>query len=74
MGTKVKVFGGYPRGKFRTVVAASSKKAGAMIVGCSLNHFNNYWTESFNKTELDVALSEPGVVFELVNGSWKAKR
>ncbi|MGE8063800.1 hypothetical protein [Pseudomonas sp. NPDC089569] len=62
----LKVFGGLTmvKGKqVRTIVAASSQKKAAELVGVSLSYLRGYWSETGNAVELKTALSQPGVVF-----------
>lgn len=62
----LKVFGGltFVGGKqVRTIVAAKSQKAAAEAVGISLGEFRNYWAETGNDQELEIALPQPGIVF-----------
>jgi hypothetical protein len=62
---KLKVFGGIlylQGGEHRAIIATSSQKKAAEIVGVSLWSFRKYWTETGNKKELEAALSEPEVV------------
>lgn len=64
---KLKVYGGnlYQKGgRFcRAVVAASSRPKAALILGQGLGHFRNYWSETGNQAEIEIAMSRPGVVF-----------
>lgn len=68
---KLKVFGGLvvnhrrnkrEHGQCRAIVATTSQSAAAKIVGCSLNSFRDYWSETGNATELAAALARPGVL------------
>lgn len=66
MKGKLKVYGGniFVRGvQRRAIVAASSQKEVARIIGCPLYEIREWWCETGNNRELDVALAEPGVVF-----------
>ena len=70
----MKVFGGltFQDGKqVRTIVATTSKKKGAELVGISLHHFRDYWGETGNKDELEAALPNPEIV--LVSSSIQCK-
>lgn len=58
----MKVFGGltFVSGKqVRTIVAASTKKEAAELIGVSLYCFNQYWTRTGNKLEIEAALANP---------------
>jgi hypothetical protein len=64
---KLKVFGGLTceNGKqVRTIVAATSKKKAAELVGVSLYGFSDFWCETGNDTELETALASPMTVFK----------
>ncbi|HET8635504.1 MAG TPA: hypothetical protein VFL96_01500 [Acidobacteriaceae bacterium] len=66
--TKFKVYGGTYDGRHRVIVAASSKKAAYAAIckvwpNISYYYWNGYTSDTGNKTELSVALSEPGTVF-----------
>lgn len=50
-------------GQVRTIVAASSQKEAAKLVGLSLYEFRNYWSETGNAFETEVAKSRPGILF-----------
>jgi hypothetical protein len=63
----MKVFGGltFNNGKqVRTIVATTSKKKAAALVGESLYHFNSYWCETGNEAELLAALASPDTVLK----------
>lgn len=47
----------------RTVVAASSQKEAAALVGVSMYEFRHYWCETRNDVEVRAALSAVGTVF-----------
>lgn len=62
----LKVFGGVgmgPRSQTRRIVATTSQKKAAELVGWSLHSFRQYWTETGNEVEVQVATATPGVVF-----------
>jgi hypothetical protein len=62
----LKVYGGLTmlHGKqVRTIVATTSQKAAAELVGISLSYLRGYWSETWNRQELEVALAQPGTVF-----------
>lgn len=64
---KLKVFAGltFEKGKqLRTIVAASSQKQAAALVGESLSSFRTWWTDTGNDIECQTALSKPGTVFK----------
>lgn len=68
--SKLKVYGGltFMNGEqYRTIVATTSKKKACEIVGGSLYHFNNYWSETGNKLEIEVATSQPETIFVAPN-------
>lgn len=70
----LKVFGGLTvenGNQVRTIVATTSKKKAAALVGESLYHFNEYWCETGNDIELQTALSSPMTVFKVSSGSGK---
>lgn len=63
---KLKVYGGLVivGGKQRrAVVATTSQKRAAFLFEVSLYEFNNYFCETVNEAELEVALAKPEVVF-----------
>lgn len=47
----------------RTIVATTSQKKAADLVGVSLSMVRGYWSETWNEQELQVALAQPGTVF-----------
>lgn len=47
----------------RAIVAAPSQKAAAEAFGVSLHEFRNYGGETGNAGEIEVATSDPGVVY-----------
>lgn len=60
----LKVFGGltFKGGmQMRTLVAASSQKAAAKLVGTSLDDFRAYWSVTGNRAEVEAALAQPGI-------------
>ncbi|HGS4434350.1 TPA: hypothetical protein ACMDNU_003486 [Vibrio cholerae] len=53
---KLKVYGGITygaEGQFRNVVAATSKSKAASILNITINQMNSWWTETFNKYEVE---------------------
>jgi hypothetical protein len=63
---KLKVFGGLTvvKGKqVRTIVATTSKKKAAELVGESIHQINTWWEETGNATEVAVATAKPDTVF-----------
>lgn len=63
---KLKVYGGITygaEGQFRTVVAATSKSKAASILNITIYQMNSWWMETFNKYEVEAAMSEPGAIF-----------
>jgi len=66
MPNKLKVFGGltFKDGKqVRTIVATTSKASAARLVGEKMHHFNDYWCETGNAIELEIANTRPETVF-----------
>lgn len=65
--SKMKVFGGamFVRGhrQMRAVVACTSQKAAAAVTGQTLGEIRTYWCETGNAVEVELALSQPGVIF-----------
>lgn len=63
----MKVFGGTFDGRNRVIVAAKTKKAAhaaiAQFLHLSYYGFDMYGGETWNETELKVALESPGTVF-----------
>lgn len=62
MARRLKVFG-ITLGNFRHIVAASNQSEASLLVGCSLNHFRDYAAQTFNETEITVALNKPRTPF-----------
>ncbi|KKM78074.1 hypothetical protein LCGC14_1363590 [marine sediment metagenome] len=68
---KIKVFGGlvHFKGKrYRAIIATTSQKRVIEIfknkdIWMSLYEIRNYWTETVNKFEVALALSEPDTIF-----------
>lgn len=63
---KIKVFGGLVfRGdkQVRAIVASTSKAKAAAAVDESPHQFGNFWCETGNQKELQIALANPGQVF-----------
>lgn len=46
MGITLKLWIGNYDGRREGLIYAKSKKAAAKIAGCSVKHFNDYWSES----------------------------
>jgi hypothetical protein len=64
-----KVFGGLLKrnGKrLRTIVAAPSQKVAAECLGVSVAYLREYLCVSDNDNEVKIAMSQPGVVFQVV--------
>lgn len=62
----MKVFGGiiFRNGKqVRAIVATTSQKRAAELVGVSLSELRDYWSVTGNDIEMQTACSEPGRVF-----------
>ena len=63
---RLKVFSGclMHHGKqLNTIVATHTQKEAAKLLGISLYELRNYWSETGNDIEINVATSKPGVVF-----------
>lgn len=70
---ELKVYGGryWVRGghfQSRALVATRTKKRAIEILGISASEFNNYWCETGNTIELEVAMNEPETVFYYPKG------
>lgn len=63
MARKLKVFGGCLTGSDRTIVAATTKKRAAELLRVSIHYFNSYCNETGNEAEVQLALSNPEVVY-----------
>ena len=62
----MKVYGGmiFLKGRqVRTIVATKTKKKARELVDVGVSEFNNYWSETRNEIELDIALAKPNTVF-----------
>ena len=72
---KLKVYGIGWMGRTRRIVATTSKKKAAELIGTSQYHFSEYGCETGNKREVELAMSKPGTVFEQQNphhnGPWR---
>jgi len=63
---KLKVFGGctFVDGRqVRTIIATTSKKKVAEVTGIQYARVLDYWSQTFNKVELEIALAKPETVF-----------
>ena len=67
---KLKVYGIGWMGRHRRIVATTSKKKAAELIGTSLYHFNEYGCETGNEEEIKLAMSKPETVFE--REDWRA--
>lgn len=67
------VFAGLKRGRgrpqVRTIVATSTKKRAADLLGISAGELSKDWSVTGNKAELATALEHPEVVFQ-ASGPW----
>lgn len=63
MARKLKVYNGNWCGLEMRMVAATSKRAAAALIGVSLHEFNAYYGETSNAQDIATALAEPGAVF-----------
>lgn len=72
---RMKVFGGLVhmgiRGQCRTIVAATSQAKAAAAVGETLSGFRGWWCETGNASELEVALANPGRVYQATSSMGK---
>ena len=64
---KLKVWGVGWMGTHRRIVATTSKKKAAELIGTSFYHFNEYACTTANDEEIYVAMSKPETVFESKN-------
>ena len=63
---KIKVYGGltFVDGKqVRTIVATTTKKRAMELLDITITELNNYWCETGNSLELNIALNELDTVF-----------
>jgi hypothetical protein len=63
---KLKVFGGctFVDGRqVRTIIATTSKKKVSEVTGIQYTRVLDYWSQTFNKVELEIALAKPETVF-----------
>lgn len=68
---KLKVYGCGWMGHSRRIVATTSQKEAAKLIGVSLSEFRNYGCETGNEEEIKVAMEKPGTAFE--RKRWSAK-
>lgn len=65
---KLKVFGGLMSGRgktqVRTIIATTSKKRAAELLGVTIGTINNFWCVTGNQIETTIALANPEVVFQ----------
>ncbi len=62
---KLKVYGGWTFNagqQVRTIVATTSQKKAAELVGCSLGEIQTYWATTTNEREVAAAMAQPGTV------------
>lgn len=72
---RLKVYGGMSilgSKQFRTIVAAPNTKVVAKLIGASDHYVRGYWSETGNAKEIEVAMSEPGVLFYAAD-HWSAE-
>lgn len=65
---KLKTFGGcviQGGRQFRVVVATTSQAKAAKAAGVSVGYVRDYWSQTSNPKEIELAESEPGRVFEV---------
>lgn len=63
----LKVYGGLMHRKgrqVRTIVATTSWKRAAELVGTTVGQMKGFWSIAVNATELAIAMASPDVVFE----------
>ncbi len=60
---------GRGRSQVRTIVATTSKKKAAEILNLSMGAFSQFWSETGNKTEIEVATKKPGIIFQSSSSS-----
>lgn len=73
---KLKVWGIGWCGTHRRIVATTSKKRAAELVGTSFYHFNEFASITGNETEVALAMAKPETVYEsldnhLDDDDWK---
>lgn len=61
---KKKVYGIGWMGRYRRIVAASSQKEAARLIGTTLSHLREYASVTGNTEEVELAMSDPGSVWE----------
>lgn len=64
--SKLKVYGGdviIGHTQVRAIVATTSKEKVAEIVGITLYEIKTYWSDTRNESEVEVAMSNPGVMY-----------
>lgn len=54
----------------RAIVATRTKKKAMELVGVGVSGFKNYWSETRNEYELEIALAEPEMLFVCTSGGW----
>lgn len=64
MSRKLKVFCANLDGRHEGVVAATSQKEAARLLGMSLGSFRTWGHETGNTEQIDVAMREPGVAWK----------
>lgn len=76
MKNKYKVFGGltFKDGKqVRCIIATKTKKRAIELLKITPFEFNNYWCDTGNDIECEVALESPETVFISINHYSKSK-
>lgn len=63
MPRKLKVYGSNHYGFERRIVAATSMKAAAALLGQTYSRLREYGSETANKEEVELAMKEPGKVW-----------
>lgn len=67
-GAKYVVFSGLMRGRnspqVRSLIAAKSRAEASRITGVPSSHLKAFWSLTGNREEIEVALSQPGVLFQ----------
>lgn len=60
---RLKVYGCNEDGRYRAIVAATSQKAAAELIGISVNHLREYGSQTGNAKEIEIAMRRPGMVW-----------
>lgn len=66
---KLKVYGGSCCGNHREIVATRTKRKAMELFGISYSHFKDYYSETGNKNEIEIATSKPNIIFRTKDNS-----